>query len=109
MSVKQDFYAKVLSTNLTAMVANAAQQQIHKTTAHRQHDYQVNFAQALSKMKNTVIQLLLFSVRKLQAKLEALIDYIACTIEPIRSGRRYSRADSKSKNRIFYCNYKRAK
>ena len=109
LSVKQDFYAKVLSTNLTAMVANAAQQQIDKTTAHRQHDYQVNFAQALSKMKNTVIQLLLFSVRKLQAKLEALIDYIACTIEPIRRGRRYSRSNSKSKNRIFYCNYKRAK
>ena len=109
LSVKQDFYAKVLSTNLTAMVANAAQQQIDKTTAHRQHDYQVNFAQALSKMKNTVIQLLLFSVRKLQAKLEALIDYIACTIEPIRRGRSYSRSQSKSKNRIFYCNYKRAK
>ena len=109
LSVKQDFYAKVLSTNLTAMVANAAQQQIDKTTAHRQHDYQVNFAQALSKMKNTVIQLLLFSVRKLQAKLEALIDYIACTIEPIRRGRRYSRSNSKSKNKIFYCNYKRAK
>jgi hypothetical protein len=109
LSVKQDFYAKVLSTNLTAMVANAAQQQVDKTTTHRQHDYQINFAQALSKMKNTLVELLLFSIRKLQAKLEALIDYIACTIEPIRSGRRYSRADSKSKNRIFYFNYKRAK
>ena len=101
LSVKQDFYAKVLSTNLTAMV--------DKATAHRRHDYQVNFAQALSKMKNTLIELLLLSARKLQGKLEALIDYIASTIEPIRRGRRYSRSDSKSKNRIFYCNYKRAK
>jgi hypothetical protein len=83
LSVKQVFYAKVLSTHLTAMVANAAQQQVDKTTTHRQHDYQVNFAQALSKMKNTLVELLQFSVRKLQAKLEALIDYIACTIEPI--------------------------
>jgi len=41
LSVKQDFYTKVLSTNLTAMVSNAAQQQVGKTTAHRQHDYQV--------------------------------------------------------------------
>ena len=84
LSVKQDFYAKVLSTNLTAMVANAAQQQVDKATAHRKHEYQVNFAQALSKMKNTLIELLLLSVRKLQGKLEALIDYIARTIEPIR-------------------------
>ena len=41
LSVKQDFYAKVLSTNLTAMVANAAQQQVDKATAHRRHAYQV--------------------------------------------------------------------
>jgi hypothetical protein len=109
LSVKQDFYAKVLSTNLTAMVANAAQQQVDKATAHRQHTYQVNFAQALSKMKNTLIELLLHSARKLQGKFAALIDYIACTIEPIRTGRRYSRSNSKSKNRIFYSNYKRAK
>ncbi len=109
LSVKQDFYAKVLSTNLTAMVANAAQQQVDKATAHRKHEYQVNFAQALSKMKNTLIELLLLSVHKLQGKLEALIDYIARTIEPIRRGRGYSRSTSKSKNRIFYCNYKRAK
>jgi hypothetical protein len=109
LSVKQDFYAKVLSTNLTTMVANAAQQQVDKATAHRQHDYQVNFAQALSKMKNILIELLLLSARKLQGKLEALIDFIACTIEPLRRGRSYFRSNSKSKNRIFYCNYKRAK
>jgi len=109
LSVKQDFYAKVLSTNLTAMVANAAQQQVDKATAHRRHDYQVNFAQALSKMKNTLVEFLLLSVRKLQGKLEALIDYMACTIEPLRRGRSYSRSNSKPKNRVFYCNYKRAK
>ena len=91
------------------MVANAAQQKVDKTTAHRQHDYQVNFAQTLSKMKNTLVELLLFTARKLQGKLAALIDYIACTIEPIRRGRSYSRTNSKSENRIFYCNYKRAK
>jgi hypothetical protein len=39
------------------MVANAAQQQVDKATAHRRHDYQVNFAQALSKMKNTLVEL----------------------------------------------------
>jgi Transposase DDE domain len=109
LSVRQDFYAKVLSTNLTAMVANAAQQHVDKATAHRKHDYQVNFAQALSKMKNILIELILLSARKLKRKLEALIDYMSRTLEPIRRGRRYGRSDAKSKNRIFYCNYKRAK
>ena len=109
LSVKQDFYAKVFTTNLTSMVANAAQKQVDKATAHRKHDYQVNFAQALSKMKNTLVELLLLSAKELQSRLGALIDYVACTIEPIRSGRSYSRPNSKSKNRIFYCNYKRAK
>ena len=109
LSVKQDFYAKVLTTNLTSMAANAAQKQVDKATAHRKHDYQVNFAQALSKMKNTLVELLALSVQKLLYRLEALIDYIACTIEPIRKGRSYTRPNSKLKNRIFYCNYKRAK
>ena len=90
------------------MVANAAQKQVDKATTHRKHNYQVNFAQALSKMKNTLVELLLLSAKELQSRLGALIDYIACTIEPIRSGRSYSRPKSKSKNRIFYCNYKRA-
>jgi hypothetical protein len=61
LSVKQDFYAKVLSANLTATVANAAQQQVDKATAHRKHDCQVNFAEALSKIKNILIELLLLS------------------------------------------------
>ena len=109
LSVKQDFYAKVFTTNLTSMVANSAQKQIDKATAHRKYDYQVNFAQALSKMKNTLMELLRLSTQKLQRRLKALIEHMACTIEPIRKGRSYSRPKSKMKNRIFYCNYKRAK
>ncbi len=109
LSVKQDFYAKVFTTNLTAMVANCAQKQVDKATAHRKYDYQVNFAQALSKMKNTLLELLRLSTQKLQSRLKSLIEHMACTIEPIRKGRSYSRSKSKMKNRIFYCNYKRAK
>lgn len=109
LSVKQDFYAKVFATNLTSMVANASQKQVDRTTVHRKYDYQVNFAQALSKIKNTLLELLWFSAQTLQSRLRALIDHIACTIEPIRKGRSYSRPKSKMKNRVFYCNYKRAK
>ena len=58
-------------------------------------------------MKNTVIELLLFSAEKLRNRLEALIDYMAYTIEPVRKGRCYRR--QKSKTKIFNGNYKRAK
>jgi len=109
LSVKQDFYAKVLTTNLTSMLANEAQKQVDKTTTHRKHDYQVNFAQAISKMKNTVVELLIISNYQLQSRLKILIDYIACTIEPIRRGRSYDRPKSKMKNKLHYCAYKRAK
>jgi hypothetical protein len=109
LSVKQDFYAKLFTTNLTSMIANASQKQVDQTTVHRKYDYQVNFAQALSKMKNTLLELLWFSAQTLQNRLRALIEHMACTIEPIRKGRSYSRSKSKMKNRIFYGNYKRAK
>ena len=109
LSVKQDFYAKVLTTNLISMAANAAQVQVDKSTAHRKHRYQVNFAQAVSKMKNSVVELLAISVHCLQEKLRLLVGYIACTIEPIREGRKYSRPKSKMKNKLHFSAYKRAK
>jgi hypothetical protein len=58
-------------------------------------------------MQNTVVELLLFSADKLRSRLEALIDYMTCTIEPVRKGRRYRRR--KSKIKTFHGNYKRAK
>lgn len=109
LSVKQDFYAKVLTANLVSMAANAAQTQVDKATAHRKLNYQVNFAQAVSKMKNAVLELLLISGHHLKSRLKAIVDYIACTFEPIRPGRSYNRPKSKMKNKLHFCNYKRAK
>jgi len=58
-------------------------------------------------MKNTVTELLLFSTQKLQSRLEAMIDYMTCAIEPVRKGRRYPWR--KSNTKTFNGNYKRAK
>lgn len=108
LSVKQDFYAKVLSTNLTAILTNAAQVQVNENTTHRKQTYQVNFAQALSKVKNTIVQWLELSPDRLRKRIEELIRYIACTIESVRNGRSYEHPKT-SKNRIFYAAYKRAR
>jgi len=70
-------YAKVFISNLTAMVVNVVQKQVDPTTFTRKHIYQINFSQVFFKMKNTVIELLLFSTHKLWSKLAALIDDMA--------------------------------
>jgi len=101
LSIKHDFYAKVLTTNLTLMAANAAQLHVDKATAQRKHDDQVNFAQALSKMKNTLVELLALSVQERVYRLEKLFHYMARTTEPIRKGRSYRRLNAKSNNRFF--------
>ncbi len=108
LSVKQDFYAKILSTNLTAILVNAAQVQVDENTNSRKQAYQVNFAQALSKIKNTIVQWQRLTPDRLLIRIKQFIRYIACTIESVRSGRSYNRLKSK-KNRIFYSAYKRAR
>ncbi len=109
LSVKQDFYAKVLTTNLISMIANEAQAKVERATSHRQHAYQVNFAQAISKMKNTVLEFLYASTQYLKKKLKDFIDYIACTIEPVRKERSYNRPKSKMKNKLHFSSYKRSR
>jgi hypothetical protein len=51
LSIKQDFYAKILSTNLTTILPNAAQIQVDENTINRKQTYQINFAQALPRPK----------------------------------------------------------
>ncbi len=109
LSVKQDFYAKVLSTNLTAILVNEAQKKADKITSHRKRSYQINFAQALTKMKNTLVNLLELTAHQLHKRLNILINYIACTIEPIRDGRSYKRVKRRPNKKAYYVTYKRAK
>ncbi|MCP4489537.1 MAG: transposase [Gammaproteobacteria bacterium] len=108
LSVRQDFYAKVLSTNLMAIVTNAAQIWVDNMSTNRKLAYQINFAQALSKMKNTIVQWLRLRPTRLRIRIEQFIRYLTCTIESVRSGRSYNRPKTK-KNRIFYSAYKRAR
>ena len=87
LSVKQDFYAKILTTNLTAILANAAQKEVDNKTHNRLQRYQINFAQALSKMKNTIVIWLDHTHHLLRVRIEQFVLYIACTIESVRTGR----------------------
>lgn len=106
LSVKQDFHAKIVTMNLTALMTLAAQRRVEKKP-NRKHVYQVNFAQALSKMKHTVVVLIRESVKTLQRLISQTIDYLALTIEPVREGRHFARRLSNLKKRNYYSCYKR--
>ncbi len=88
LSVKQDFHARILSSNLISMRVNGGQHQVEEQTSKRKLSYQVNFAQAISKMKYSVVELMVLLMKE---RLTELIEYIACTFEPIPSNRSYPR------------------
>ncbi len=58
LSVQQDYHARILSLNLTAIAVFAAQRHPDQTLPHRKYRYQINFAHALSTMKDTIIKCL---------------------------------------------------
>ncbi len=105
LSIEQDFHAKILTQNLTTLTVTVANEQVQARTAHRDHPYKINLTEALSKMKYSVVLLLIRpSIRSI---LTALIRVIAACIEPIRSDRKYPRISRPSRrNRFNYC-YKR--
>lgn len=90
-SVYQDFHASVFSKNITAIFAWSVRGIVEENCRDREYPYQVNFTQALSKMKDTIV--LLFS-RPFETVLEIigkLRGIISRTIEPIRLGRKFHR------------------
>ena len=107
LSVKQDFHSKIFTANLTALMALAAQKRVHTNTKNCRNHYKINFAQALSKMKHTVVSLILHCAEGASELIQEIINYIALTIEPVRKGRSYKRKSSKQDRRYFIC-YKRA-
>lgn len=103
-TIYQDFHAKVLSKNLTAVLAFSAQDLAEQRFAHRKHRYQVNFTQAISKMKGSIVQLL--SQQDPLPCIRSLINIFSITVEAVRPGRHYSRKTSVSLCRRYHASYK---
>jgi hypothetical protein len=105
LSVYQDFHAKVFSKNLTAVLSYPLVDKIKQESAHKQYCYQLNFTQALSRMKDVIV--LLFT--KIQPIVEEMIDKLHIlflkTVEPIRPDRKYPRK-AKVQRKGFYPCYK---
>ncbi len=108
LSVKQDFYAKILASNLTSLMVRASQKGVKKKSKKLNLDYKVNFAQALSKMKHRLMALLRNMNNDLIQAIRKTVQYISQTTEAVREGRSFPRNLKNIKNDIHYPSYKSA-
>ncbi len=83
--VRQDFYAKTFAMNLTTILVWVAQAIADRLCQTRRHAYQVNFANAFSKMKHAIARLLLGLAG--QKLVTALVLTMAASVEAVRPDR----------------------
>jgi len=103
-SVYQDFHSTIFTANLVSAISSETREAIEETCKERKHPYQLNFTQALSKMKNTIV--LLFTRLDIAGILKRLLELFAKSIEPIRPDRMFQR-NKKVKLQKFFTGYKR--
>ena len=105
-SVYQDFHAKVFTSNLIASLVHPTQQVIQETYSNRMHPYQINLAQTISTMKDTVV--LLFTRANVSELISSLLKLFIEAVEPIREGRKYPRKKGVKLQGFYRC-YKPAR
>jgi len=98
LSIYQDIHAKVFTATLTALLAQPAQAVVAQQSQTKKYTYQVNFAQLLSKMKDTVVRLLRRTV--IADILASLWQIMLRTVEPVRPGRKYPRNKTAKRKRF---------
>ena len=103
----QDFHAKLLTLNLTAMFAWIAQAVADRLYAQRRYVYQVNFANAITQMKNRVVRWLLGG--NAEGLGLTLVCQMARAVEPFRPDRSSPRKASAATHRQYHMNYKRTR
>ena len=103
LSVYQDFHAKIFSKNLTSALAHPTREIVRQASEGKKYEYQINFAQALSKTKDVIV--LLFDRSKEAAILliSQLHEIFIKTIEPIRPGRKFPRNHKVYRRCFYYC------
>ncbi len=104
-SVYQDFHAKVFSKNLTAVIATTSCEEIIKKSENLKYLHQLNFAQALAEMKDTIVMLFNSSRKKLINYVEQISEIFIKTTEAIRLNRKYPRRHRVKQTR-FHLEYK---
>ena len=97
-----------MASNLSALVEIQAQEIIDQRTKHLRRHYQINHAQALSKMKHRIVHLLRQTTSDIKRLIIQTARYMSKTIEAVRKGRSYPRRLKNIKNDIHFPAYKSA-
>ena len=103
-AIRQDFHAKQVTNNLTAMLTHASQNPMETRQSARQHTCKINFAQALSRMKDSVVLLLL--KHDLAQRIKKLLQYFSQTVEAVRKRRHFKRRMSNLHHNLHHMAYK---
>lgn len=101
LAVKQDFYARVLMSNLSAMLSFSVNPKVKSVKAECDIKYQINKTRAAAKMKNAGI--LLFFRDDVLTIINALFLLFAQNLSAVRPNRKYPRV---SRGRRFAFPYK---
>ena len=103
-SIEQDFYGRILSMNLTAVLAHPVQEALERDGQTRKHPPQVNFTFALSCMKKTIVSI--FCYNHAYDLCQELLELIYKNPEPVRPGRKYPRHPVRRDRMVFFAEYK---
>lgn len=102
-AVMQEFHAKIVTGNLTAINAYQAQEEILQNPEHQ--PVRVNFSHAVATMKNAIVGLL--TTTNPASILNAYLDRVLRTVELVRPGRTFKRRFIKGSPPRFPTSYKR--
>ncbi len=107
LAVEQDFYAKMATYNIAALLALAAEPEVKKQGQQCKYVYAVNHAQALSRLKSVWVKMFNLTTDALTKCITELVRVIALNREAIRPGRSYERKVIGKKKARFPVAYKR--
>ncbi len=102
LSIRQDFYAKILIMNLTALFIISSLEEVEQKTKDSKHKYKINWAQAIGKMKNNFLYL--FIKRSVGDYIKRIQEMIIENLCPIRPGR--TNPINHKPRRKYYVSYK---
>ena len=101
-AIKQDFYALVFTQNLTAILAFPVHEKIIVDNKNKKYDYQINWTQAIAKMKDTIV--LLFTRDNIDKVINKLQEHFLNNIQSIRPNRKFPRIPRPKRH--YYMAYK---
>jgi len=84
--IKQDFHARVLLRNVTMLFGRSQQAEIDHQGRHKRLRWRTNFTQAISRMKNTFLQMIVTPCTDL---LENHLKLLRSSLSAVRPGRHF--------------------